>query len=112
MRNRDVGPPIPGRDANLFRDVIDAVNGSSFVASRNDKRAIHSGERRSDCLNDKRFPLAGDGSHIKFSGIDQSVNDYAPSYVPYNDNTFPETLVPVQDRGGPSRNTSDVSLQA
>ncbi len=43
--NRNIGPPVPGRNANFARQAEQSVNGSAFVASGNNQRFFYSRKR-------------------------------------------------------------------
>ena len=57
---RDIVPKMPGRDADLRREVVDAVNGPALIASHDDERPGNARQRLLDRLRDKGLPLAGD----------------------------------------------------
>ena len=63
-RHRHVGPPVPGRDADLFRQRVDAVNGAALVAAGDDQGALHAGQRVRHRLDEKTFPLARQRARI------------------------------------------------
>jgi hypothetical protein len=49
--DRNVSPPIPGRHANLFGQVINAEDSSALIAARDDQRARDAGPGTLDGLN-------------------------------------------------------------
>ena len=93
----DVRPPIPRRYAHLFGQIINAVDGSPFVAAYDDQPAGDAGQRFRHDLDEKRFPFAGNLRNINFAVADQLVNDPAFPNRADNDCRFPKTIFPVSD---------------
>lgn len=62
----------------FFRDVVNAVDGATLVASRYNQMLIYG-------LYQKRFPLSFDRGNIQFPLGDELVNQRAVSYGTYND---------------------------
>ena len=77
MLGRDIGPPIPGRDAHLLRDFVDAVDGPAFVAAGDDEGFLDAGERQFDGGDDEGFPFAVNGIGFDFASFDEGVDDGA-----------------------------------
>jgi hypothetical protein len=57
-RRRHVGPPVPGRDADLLRDRVQPVDRAAFVAAGHDERAGDARQRIAHGLHEISFPLA------------------------------------------------------
>ncbi len=77
FRDRHVGPPIPGGDADLLGDLVEAEDGAALVGAGDDEGAVQPGEGVGDGGDDEGLPLAGDGGHVDFSLLDQSVDERA-----------------------------------
>src|SRR5262249_54229881 len=56
--SRHVSPEIPGRNTDLFRQIVDAIDRSAFVAARDDQGSFYAGKRIADHLNTKRLPMS------------------------------------------------------
>ena len=65
-RYRRVGEPIPGRDADLFRQVIQAEHGAAPVRTDDDQGPRHAGEWLLDHGLAEAFPGALQPGHIQF----------------------------------------------
>ena len=72
--NSHVGPPVPGRDADLFGEIVDAKDCAALVASGNDKCALYAGQWRIDDSGDGRLPLACDACYVQFASADEVVD--------------------------------------
>ena len=77
MRRRHVGPPVPGRYADLRRHVVHTVDRAALVAAGNHERAVHPGHGLLDRLHDERFPLSGDRRRVDLLLARQPVDDWA-----------------------------------
>ena len=53
-----IRPPIPRRNADLLREIVDAVNGPALVAARNHQRGGNPRQRIFNYLQNKRFPFS------------------------------------------------------
>src|SRR5690606_8578816 len=71
---RHICPPIPRRNDNLLRKIINAKNSSSFVASNDDQSANHAFHGLFYYLDEMGFPLTGNAGHIQFLAFYQLVN--------------------------------------
>ena len=60
LPHRHVGPPVPGRDADLLRQVVDAEDRAALVAAGDDQRAVDAGPGPGDDGGDRRLPLSAD----------------------------------------------------
>ena len=67
--NRYIGPIIPRRYTYFFRDVIDSIDCSAFVATSNDQIVVH-------CLDKEWFPFTSDWRYINFLFSNELVNDF------------------------------------
>src|SRR6185437_10056570 len=77
MRDRNIRPTIPGRHANLFRDVIDSEDRAALVAAGNNESAGDPWQWMRNHLDQVRFPFAANGLHIDFLLLDELVDDGA-----------------------------------
>ena len=77
MGDRDIGPPIPGRDADAGGEIVDAEDGAATVAPGNDEGAVHTGQGMVLELELVAFPLAGEAVGVKFAGGDELVEQRA-----------------------------------
>src|SRR5580692_2559060 len=73
----DIGPPVPGRDADVFREIVDAVDGSTLVAAGDDEGARDAWEGMIDDLSEGRFPFAANGADIDFVLADEAIDEGA-----------------------------------
>ena len=60
----DIGPPVPGGDADLFGHVIDPIDRSALVAPGNDDGRVDAGQGAIDGLEHERLPLAQHTAHV------------------------------------------------
>ena len=67
MRYRNVSPPIPGRHANLFRQIVETIDRATFVAADNNQSTSHSGPGLRHNLNNERLPTTADRRRIEFA---------------------------------------------
>ena len=77
MRDRNIRPPIPRRDADLLGQIVDAVDRAAFVAAGDHQRALHARERLRHHLDEKGFPFARDRSRIDLAVADQLIDQPA-----------------------------------
>ncbi len=75
--NGYVGPPVPGRDANLLGEVVDAKDRAALVAARDDQGTRDAGQGMRNDLGERRFPLASNFTDVDFSFANQAVDDNA-----------------------------------
>lgn len=75
--HRDVGPPVPGRDADAFRGVVDPVDRATPVAARDHQGAVHPGQRTVDDLSDRRLPTPLHPGDVEAALGDEPVDDRA-----------------------------------
>ena len=73
----NVGPPIPGRNADLFGEIVDAVDGAALVAARDHQRAGDTGQRPVHHLDQERFPFAGYARGIDLALANQAIDQRA-----------------------------------
>jgi hypothetical protein len=73
----DVGPPVPGRDPDAFRGVVDAVGGAAPVASGDHQGAFHSADRAVHHLGHRRLPAALHPGDVQPPFPDEPVDDRA-----------------------------------
>ncbi len=67
MRRRHVRPIIPGRNADLFGQIINAVNRPAFVAAADDQRAVHAAASVWARLESKTIPICRRWANRQFS---------------------------------------------
>ena len=85
MRDRDVGPPAPGRDADRPGEVVEAEDGAAPVRARDHQRPRDAGRWTVDHLPDIGLPLAGDAAHVEPALADQPVDDRVAADRPGDD---------------------------
>ena len=78
MRHPDIGPPVPGRNSDLFRQVVNPIDGAAFVRARNHKRPPHSRHRVFHHRGHRRLPLARDPAHIQLVPAHQRIDQRTP----------------------------------
>lgn len=71
----NIRKPPPGRDANLLTHIVDAIDGTSHVASCNDESAIDPWESIVDDMSNIWFPLPMDWKLADFLSHYESIND-------------------------------------
>ncbi len=79
LANGHVRPPVPGRDADLLRDVVDPEDRPALVAAGDDQRARDAGPGARDDLDDRRLPAALDLPDVELAGADETVDLAAPA---------------------------------
>ena len=72
---RHIRPIIPRGNADLLRQIVDAVNCPALVAAANDQRVFNAGKRLRNHLDKERFPLAGNFGDGNFLFARKPVND-------------------------------------
>ncbi len=107
----DIGPVMPGGDADLFGEIVDAVNGAAFVAAYDDEGALDARERIGDRLGDVGFPLAGDGGGVELFFADEAVDEGGFAEGADEDSGFGEGFFVVGERRGAGGDGGDVGLQ-
>ena len=70
--------PIPRRHPDTLREVIDAIDGATLVAARNDEVAIYH-------IDQIRFPLSFNLTHVYLSLFDEIIDDTAFADGAYKD---------------------------
>ncbi|OQB95516.1 MAG: hypothetical protein BWX86_01161 [Verrucomicrobia bacterium ADurb.Bin122] len=90
---RHVGPPVPGRDAELFGKFVEAVDRAALVAARDHQCTGDARHGRFDGGNDKRLPLARKVRGREFSGKDELVDQRAAAQGPGNHHGITAGLV-------------------
>ena len=66
-----IGPPVPGRDADLLREVVDPENGAALAATRDHQRMAHAKYWPVNYGRDSGFPFAGNSTNIEFMTSNQ-----------------------------------------
>ena len=82
---RDVSPPVPGRDADSLRQLVDAVDGPPSIAAGDDESSGHAGHRIRHRLDDGRFPFSGDTHGVQLPGRGQRVDGGALAQRSHHD---------------------------
>lgn len=75
LRGGHVGPEVPRADANLFADVVEAIDGASRHAAYDDEGFGAVGDGVLHELSDERLPFALDGGDVYVSVLDQGVDE-------------------------------------
>ena len=75
MHSRHVGPPVPGRHADLLRQLVDAVDRAALVAAGDDQRALDARQRPLDRLEQERLPASRDPGDVDLAGLGQPVDE-------------------------------------
>ena len=78
MLHRRICHPIPRRHPDTLREVVDAIDGATLVTARNDKIAVNH-------VDQIRFPLSFNLTHIYLSLFDEFVDDTAFADGTYED---------------------------
>src|SRR5712692_5043662 len=84
MCHRHVSPPIPGRNADLLRHIIEAIDAASFVAADNEQSAFHPRPGPRDNLNQERFPTPANYRHIELRLAYELIDETVLSQRAYN----------------------------
>ena len=74
-----VGPPVPGRDADLLREVVDAEDRAALVAAGDDQGAVDARPRPLDDLDERGLPAAADLADVELAGLDEPLDQAAPA---------------------------------
>ena len=111
MRDRHVGPPVPGRDADLFRQRVDPVDRAALVAAGDDQRALHAGHRVRDRLDDEAFPLAGQRARVDLALLREAVDQAVAPERAHDDHVARRRRTVDLPRRGLARHAADVALQ-
>ncbi len=61
---RDVGPPVPRGDADLFGEVVNAEDRAALVAAGDDQGAVDAGQGVGDGLQKEGFPFAANAADV------------------------------------------------
>jgi hypothetical protein len=111
-RGRHVGPPVPGRDAYLFGEFVEAVDGAALVAAGDDERALDAGPGPLDDLRDARLPEPAQALHFKLARACQLVYQAAPAERADDDDVVRGfDLLADAQVGRPVRHALDVCLK-
>ena len=78
MLHWSIGHPVPGRHADTFRKIVDAIDRAAFVTTCDNKIAIHH-------INQVGFPLVTHLSYVNLLLLNQVVDDTALAYCTYKD---------------------------
>src|SRR5882724_1295595 len=111
MLNGNVGPPIPGGNADLLGDVVDAVDGPALIAASDDQSARDARNGFGDYLNQERFPFSRDGCGVDFSCANQSVNKGAFANRANNDRAWSDAISVARHRWMAAGHSRDVVLE-
>ena len=109
--HRHVRPEVPGRHADLFGDVVDAVDGPALIAAGDHQRARHARQRTRHHLDVECLPLARDARHVDPLVADQLVDQRALADRADDNRVGAQTLVVVHHGCRHTRNLVDVRLQ-
>src|SRR5271156_3965686 len=77
VRDRNICPPRPRRDANLFGQIIDAEDSTALVGSSDNESTPDAWHRICNDLSNGHLPVPANRGDIKFVLSDQAVNDNA-----------------------------------
>ncbi len=77
--HRHVRPPVPGRDADRLRDVVDSEDRPALVAPGHDQRPGDPGPGPGDRLDERRFPATPDLGDVELPRSNQAVDLAAPA---------------------------------
>ncbi len=104
-------PKVPRRNADLLRQVVNAVNGPALVAAADDERIFDTGQGMGNDLQKIRFPFAGDFRRVDFPVANQLVDESAFADGADDDNIFAGGIWGIQQRRSAARDAGDVGLQ-
>ncbi len=76
-RHGDIGEPVPRRDADPFRQIVDAVHSAALIGSHDHERTRDTGERALDDDLPIRLPLPDDVTRLNLPGAHQPIDDGA-----------------------------------
>ena len=77
LLHRRVGPVVPGRNAQLLREFIDAVYGASLVATHDDQCLVHALHGLLHSQHEILLALALQLLLVQFLGLDESLDEGA-----------------------------------
>ena len=75
MHHGYIGPEVPGRNADLFGEIVNPVDGSALVAPGDHQRGVNAGLRVWHNLNQERFPFAHYPGNVDSPFANQPVDD-------------------------------------
>ncbi len=109
--DRYIRPPVPGRDPDLFGQIVEAEDRAALVAAGDHQSVGNAWNRLWHDLNEKRFPLADDLRYIDLAIANQSLDDRAFADRAHEDHVRPEVGRLVCQLRGAARDAGDVRLQ-
>lgn len=74
LLRRHVRIEVPRRNSDLLGDVVDAIDGTSFVHACNDECLVDSGKRAGDKLRLESLPLTFSLADRDLAGLHQAVD--------------------------------------
>src|SRR5690606_24501920 len=84
MLYRHICPPVPGRNANLLREIIDTKNTAPLIAAHNNQSTIYAFHGLFYYLDEMGFPFSSNAGNIQFFyflPVDQLL-DFSPKFLP------------------------------
>jgi hypothetical protein len=108
---RNVGPPVPWRDADLPREIVRAKRGGAPVAAGNHQRLLNAGERVGNHHHEKALPLAPDLIGIQLAAANQRVDNGAMSQRSDEDRVRRQTRGVLLDPRLQPRDALDIGSQ-
>ena len=99
MFGRHIRPVMPGRNADLLGQIVNAVNRPALVAAADNQRAGDARQRIGHDLNQERFPFAGDFRDVNFLFMDQPVNQRTFAEGADEDDVFPKFVFARESAG-------------
>jgi len=90
MGNGHVGPPIPGRHDDFLRNVVNAIDGTTFVTTDYNQSLLHAGHGFGHHLDEK----------VAFSGTERGKTPFNGSLVMYAAPPIPQrgTLAEINSK--------------
>ena len=79
---------MPGRNADLFGQLIDAVDGAALVVAADDERAFDPRKRICDDLMEERFPFPGDVIGVDLPFAHELINQFTLANRADDDGVF------------------------
>src|SRR5277367_5115001 len=108
MRDGDVGPPGPGRDADLFGEIVDGEDGAALVGSGDDESGVDAGEWVGDDLGDGGLPVVGDVGDVEFVFGDEAGDERAVADGSDENDAFSAGEVLVDELGAAAGDLGDI----
>ena len=109
--DRHIGPPVPGRYADLLGQVVDAVDRAALVAAGDHQRAGDTGQRLRHHLDHEGFPLALDDLDVELAFLGESIDDSAFAQGADKDRVRARAVLGLREPWYAAGHALDVGLQ-